>query len=155
MLRLRLAALALACLVAVPALAEEGASSPNKKTAFDAGEHLLQLPPLWVPVAGLRSRNPATAEYRPLTMRLTSTEHGMMQMCHRLPNIVEAFLFSLNREPVRAVQGRVDASGLDTRMLEEALRAAGPGTVKSVEVIAGPPPPPPDKTNQDLLALCQ
>lgn len=151
---IRLASLALACLLALPALAEEGGSS-EKKSAFESGEHLLQLPPLWVPVAGLRSRNPAVAVYRPLTLRLTSREAGMMRMCYRLPYLTEAFLFELNREPVRiGKDGRLDLGGVETRLLDRTVKIAGAEAVKSVEAIDGIPPAP-DKTNQDLLALCR
>jgi hypothetical protein len=150
---IRLAALALACLAAFPALAEEGGS--GKKSAFEPGEHLLQLPPLWVPVAGMRSRNPAVAVYRPITLRLTSRETGMMAMCYRLPYLTEAFLFELNRAPVRVGKdGRLDLGGVETRLLGEAARIAGAEAVKSVEAIDGIPPAP-AKTNHDMLALCQ
>lgn len=150
---IRLAALALACLFALPAAAEEGGSS--KKSAFEPGEHLLQLPPLWVPVAGLRNRNPAVAVYRPVTLRLTSRAEGMMRMCYRLPYLTEAFLFEFNREPVRiGKDGKLDFGGIETRLLDRSVKTAGAEAVKSVEAIDGIPPAP-EKTNQDLLALCQ
>ncbi len=152
MIRLSLG-LALALLLAPPALAAE--TGDAKKSAFAPGEQVLQLPPLWVPVAGARSRNPAAAAYRPVTLRLTSREEGPMRMCYRLPHLTEAFLLELNREPVRAGKdGKLDLGGVDTRLLAETVRVAGPGAVKSVEAIDGTPPPP-SKTNQELLALCR
>lgn len=153
---IRLAALALACVLAAPALAEEGgAPAGEKKSAFEPGEHTLQLPPMWVPVTGLRSRNPAVAVYRPVTLRLTSRENGMMQMCYRLPHLTEAFLFAFNRQPLHVgAEGKLDLGGVDARLLAATAAVAGPEAVKTVQTIDGVPPPP-DKTNQDMLALCQ
>lgn len=148
-------ALALAATGLSPALAEEqgGAEAGGKKSAFAPGEHELQLPPLWVPVKGLRSRTPGVATYRPVTVRLTSHVDGVTAMCYRLPYITEALLFALNRDPIGLKDGALDVGTMETTLLNEAARVAGASAIKRVTLIDGAPPA--SKTNHDLLVLCQ
>lgn len=152
--RLRVLSLVAAGIVALgaTAAASEGGGG-GKATAFGPGEKTLQLAPLWVPVTGARSQAKGVPGYRPLTFKITSRDGGAMAMCHRLPHIVEAFLFEMNREPAAMKGGRVDLAGVNRRLFAEAERVAGPGVVKSVEAIDGAPHP--DKANQELLGLCQ
>lgn len=151
-------ALALFAATLAPALAEEhgggGAEGGGKKSAFAPGEHELQLPPLWVPVKGLRSRNPGVYGYRPVTVKLTSEHDGVTMMCYRVPYITEALLFALNRTPIGINKdGSLDFGKMEAALLDEALRVAGPNTIKNVTLIDGVPTA--GKVNQDLLALCQ
>lgn len=155
-------ALALSAFVAAPAFAEEhggsgggdGGAPSGKKSAFAPGEHELSLPPLWVPVKGLRGRKPGVAVYRPVTVRLTSQHDGITRMCYRLPYITEAVLFALNRDPIGIKRdGSLDFGNMETVLLNEATRAAGAAAVKRVELIDGVPSA--SKANQDLLVLCQ
>ncbi len=149
--RLRVLSLLAAGLIALGATA--AAAEGGKASAFGPGEKTLQLAPMWVPVTGARSQAKGVPGYRPLTVKITSRDGGAMMMCHRLPHIVEAFLFAMHREPAAMKGGRVDLSGVDRRLFAEANRVAGPGVVKSVETIDGAPHP--DKANQELLGLCQ
>lgn len=152
-------ALALFAATPAPALAEEhggggGGEGGGKKSAFAPGEHDLQLPPLWVPVKGLRSRNPGVYAYRPVTVKLTSEHDGVTMMCYRLPYITEALLFAFNRDPIGINKdGSLDFGKIETTLLNEAVRVAGPNTIKHVALIDGAPTAP--KTNQDLLVLCK
>ncbi len=154
-----LSAAALAvCLGATPASAsggggEGGGKGGGQTTAFGPEERKLQLSPLWVPVIGARSQTKGVPGYRPVTIMITSREHGMMTMCYRLPYIVEALLFEMNRQPISQNRGRMDFTGLNARLFAVADRAAGPSVVKSVEAVENVPRP--DKANQDMLALCQ
>lgn len=148
------AILALALLAPPPADAAEPAAEGGKKSAFGPGEHQLVLPPLWVPVKGLRGRTPGVAGYRPVTVRLTSQPEGGMTMCYRLPYITETILFALNREPVGTkADGSLDFGRMETVLLNETARVAGGEAVKRVELIEGVPQA--SKTNQELLGLCQ
>ncbi len=147
------AVLALALATGLPsASAEEGGG--GKKSAFAPGEHELMLPPLWVPVKGLRSRTPGVAGYRPVTVRLTSQYDGVTRMCYQVPYITEALLFALNREPIGIKpDGSLDFGTMQTTLLNEAVRVAGADAIKRLELLDGAPTPP--KTNQELLVLCQ
>jgi len=142
--------------VAAPA-SEGGGEGGGKggsaaKTAFGPGEHTLQLAPIWVRVAGLRPQRPGLPAYRPLTLILTSRDGGMTTMCHRLPYLTEAFLFALTREDIPSKAGKIDLAGLDTRLLAVA-DATAPNAVKTLKVVDGTPYP--EKSNQEILALCQ
>ena len=150
----RIAVLGAACLIAMAwpdtSLAEGG----GKTSAFGPGERTLQLAPMWVPVAGARSHTKGVSAYRPMTLCLTSRDGDMMVICNRLPHMIEAFLFTMNRTPITQSRSeKLNLFGVNGRLLAEAARIAGPGVVKSVEAIDGAPHP--DKTNQDLLVLCQ
>jgi len=147
--------LALFCALALaaPAAASEGGGGGGAKTAFGPGEHELQLAPMWVPVAGLKPRRPGIPAYRPLTLILTSTDGGMMAMCHKLPYLTEAFLFELTREDIPRQGDHMDTNGLGDRLLSAAAAVTGPGVVKRVKAVDGTPYP--AKGNQDILALCQ
>lgn len=139
--------------LAAPAFAAEGGGGSAAKTAFGPGEHDLQLAPMWVPVAGLRPPRPGIPAYRPLTLVLTSTDGGMMVMCHKLPYLTEAFLFELTRQEIPRKGDGVDVNGLEMRLFSAANAVTGPGAVKRVKVVDGTPYP--SKENQELLALCQ
>ena len=158
-LRTVILALALTALASPATHAEEHGGGENgqsggKNSAFSPGEHELQLPPLWIPVKGLRSRTPGVAGYRPVTIRLTSRQEGAMTMCYRLPYITEALLFAFNRTPVGMTKtGALDLAAIEIELLNETVRVAGPDAVRRVEVIDGVPRP--TKANQELLALCQ
>ncbi len=153
-------ALALSAIGSSPAMAEEhgggggGGEGGGKKSVFAPGEHELQLPPLWVPVKGARSRTPGVAVYRPVTVKLTSQHDGVTTMCYRLPYITEALLFAFNRDPIGINKdGSLAFGKMETTLLNEAVRVAGPEAIKHLDLIDGAPTPP--KTNQDLLVLCQ
>ena len=147
-------ALTLFAAFAAPTFAEEPGGGSGKKSAFAPGEHTLVLPPLWVPVKGLRSRTPGVSGYRPVTVRLTSQHDGGTTMCYRLPYITEALLFALTRDPIGINKdGTLDFGTMETALLNETTRVTGTNAVKRLELINGVPPA--SKTNQDLLELCQ
>ncbi|MBN2751913.1 MAG: hypothetical protein JXQ84_04320 [Rhodospirillaceae bacterium] len=153
---LRLFPFTLACglvLAGMSAAQAEGGGGKSK-TAFGPGEHTLQLAPMWIPVTSVKPKKTGASAYRPITLILTSQDHGMMAMCYKLPYLTEAFLFTMNHAPTpQNHDGRLNLDGIHTRLLNAATQITGPNIIKSVEIIDGTPRPTPN--NQDILALCQ
>ncbi len=144
-------ALATGFLPAPSAQAAEGGGS--KKSAFGPGEHELQLPPIWIPVNIHKNRSGAP-QYAPVTVNLTSRDGGMMNMCYRLPYIIEALVFALHETDVKMDRQRnIDTTGLDGLALDAAIKATDRKTVKSIKVVSGTPHP--TASNQDMLSLCR
>lgn len=134
--------------------AEEGGEGGGKKSIFDPGEHVIQMPPLWVPVANSRTRTPGVAVYRPVTLVLTSQTYGMMTMCYKLPYLTEAFLFDFQRAPlVVGKDGKPDFAGIEKRLLADAQTVTGPLVIRSVAIADGVPPA--ARENHDILAKCR
>jgi len=152
------AAIAIALCTTSPnlsALASEGGKSSKdaSKTAFGPGEHVIQLPPMWVPVNSQKTKAGKT-QYAPLTIFLTSKDGGMKKMCFDLPYLQQAFLFKLNTIDLRMNNRReIHTESLNEALLNVAVQTTGTETVKKIEVVSGTPHP--KKTNQDMLDLCR
>jgi len=75
-------------------------------------------------------------------------------MCYKLPYLTQTFLFALNTVDLKLNRERqVDVSGLNSMLLNEAIKATGKHMVKAVDIVSAIPRPTP--ANQDLLKLCQ
>jgi len=137
------------------AFASEGGKSSKdaSKTAFGPGEHVIQLPPMWVPVNSHKTKARKT-QYAPLTIFLTSKDGGMKKMCYDLPYLQQAFLFKLNTMDLRMNNRReISTESLDEALLNVAIQTTDTDTVKKIEVVSGTPHP--KQTNQDMLDLCR